>query len=60
MRMKWLLFGDIFKDHVDVDIEAFKGPNEFLVAFHYNPYLRPNAPIDQLWEAARRRNKSEV
>ena len=46
---KNILFCDVFEDHVDIDIEAPKSTNELLVSLHYHPYLRPYAPVNELW-----------
>lgn len=43
-----ILFGDIFENHIDVDIESPKSTNKLLVSFHYYPYFGPYAPIYQL------------
>ena len=50
---KGILFSDVFEDHVDIDIEAPKSTNEFLVSLHYHPYLRPYAPVNELWTQKR-------
>ena len=45
-KLRCILFSDVFKDHVDIDIKAPKSANELLVSLHYHPYLRPYAPIN--------------
>lgn len=41
-----LLLGDIFKDHIDINVEPFENTHELLVSFHNHPYPRSYAPID--------------
>ena len=42
----YILFSDIFENHVDVYIETPKSSNKLLIAFHYHPYLRPDATVN--------------
>lgn len=53
-RERDILFSDVFEDHVDVDVESPESPNQLLVALHYHPDLRTNAPVNQLCISPRR------
>eukprot|EP00252_Welwitschia_mirabilis_P010454 TRINITY_DN23720_c0_g1_i1.p1 TRINITY_DN23720_c0_g1~~TRINITY_DN23720_c0_g1_i1.p1 ORF type:complete len:129 (+),score=13.14 TRINITY_DN23720_c0_g1_i1:142-528(+) len=44
----YLIFRDIFKDHVDINIETPQDSHKFLISFHDNPYPGPNASVYQL------------
>lgn len=45
---KDLLFSNIFKNHVNINIKSSKCTNKFLITLHYYPYLGTNATINQL------------
>lgn len=36
-RINDVLFGDIFEDHVNINIETSECANQLFVAFHYDP-----------------------
>lgn len=41
-----LLFSNILKNHVDINIKSSESSNELFVALHYYPYFRPNTSVD--------------